>query len=225
MSRKTWRGHRDRAPVARHNNEPFHQTVVMGPPMSRFDVLQPSAWRTNSVCRRPAGVMRRPFPVILACKQAHGRGKAGSGSHLHSRTPRHGAARTDQPNQDNPEEESGSHTPPLCRRIGRHGRRYPLRRSRWQERLRNRRSGPRSHVARPREIDEVVSAEPGGGDQNAGRKAARAQRCGQCAHPLWPDNLTMSGLCLVRRKQLSEEDRRREFAFVMSSPQLWAMNE
>lgn len=43
-------------------------------------------------------------------------------------------------------------------------------------------------------------------------------------HP-WPDKLTMSGLCLVRRMQLSEEDRRREFAFVMSSPQLMAMNE
>ena len=27
------------------------------------------------------------------------------------------------------------------------------------------------------------------------------------------------------QKQLCEEDRRREFAFVMSSPQHWAMNE
>jgi hypothetical protein len=32
---------------------------------------------------------------------------------------------TDQPNQDSQEESYGSHTPALCRRIGRHGRRYP----------------------------------------------------------------------------------------------------
>jgi hypothetical protein len=42
---------------------------------------------------------------------------------------------------------------------------------------------------------------------------------------LSPDKLAMSARCVVRRKQLSEEDRRREFAFGMSSPQLLAMNE
>ena len=43
--------------------------------------------------------------------------------------------------------------------------------------------------------------------------------------PLWPDKHAMSALCLARRKQLSEEDPRRKFVLVMSSPQLLAMNE
>lgn len=42
---------------------------------------------------------------------------------------------------------------------------------------------------------------------------------------LWPDKRTMSELCLLRRKQPSEEDRQREFGFVTSSPRLLAMNE
>lgn len=43
--------------------------------------------------------------------------------------------------------------------------------------------------------------------------------------PLWPDKHVMSALWQVRRKQLSDGDPRREFVFVMSSPQLLAMNE
>jgi hypothetical protein len=42
--------------------------------------------------------------------------------------------------------------------------------------------------------------------------------------PLWPDKHAMS-VCLVPRKQLSEENPRREFAFVMSPPQHLTMNE
>jgi hypothetical protein len=49
--------------------------------------------------------------------------------------------------------------------------------------------------------------------------------CGQCPHPLWPDKHVLSGVCLARSKQLSEEDPRRKFALVMSSPQILAMNE
>lgn len=42
---------------------------------------------------------------------------------------------------------------------------------------------------------------------------------------LWPDKQAMIGLHLVRRMRLNEEEREREFAFVMSSPQFLAMNE
>jgi len=47
--------------------------------------------------------------------------------------------------------------------------------------------------------------------------------CTMCTR-LWPDKHPMSAP-LVRRKQLSEENPRRESAFVMSSPQPLAMNE
>jgi hypothetical protein len=43
--------------------------------------------------------------------------------------------------------------------------------------------------------------------------------------PLWPDKHAMSGPCLVRRMQLAAEDPQRKVGFVMSSPQLLAMNE
>ncbi len=49
-------------------------------------------------------------------------------------------------------------------------------------------------------------------------------RCGECPHCLWPDKRVMSGVCLVRRKQLAEEDPGRGFGLVMSSPQLLAVN-
>ena len=32
--------------------------------------------------------------------------------------------------------------------------------------------------------------------------AARAQKCAQCAHPLWPDKHAMCALSLARRRQL-----------------------
>lgn len=74
-----------------------------------------------------------------------------------------------------PGRKSGSHTPSFCRRIVRRPQvrheRCPLT---GTSRV-YRRSRPRSHVVCIRELHEVLKAVPGGGDHNAGRRAARGQ--------------------------------------------------